>query len=363
MSGRKWTGRKPIIYNAPQAFVGSGPYVCRDFDKTQGTYFYEAFPDYYRGKPKADRLIYIRSSKPMVSLLTGQAGLANIEADMAQILLEKGLVVIKDERGWNRKLMINHRKPPFDDKRVRQAIAHAIDRRELIEKGHRGFGSPASYGLLSMDHDMYNPDTPTYSFDPNRARRLLQSVGFQQGRDGFYEKDASPLKVELLSSAISAGGESTADRDGEIIKKHLERAGIEVDLVHQEQTTTDSRINNWDFDLAVLGYGGISGDPKILNKLISSRYGAGSVNSARFDGNEQLNSLLEEQMLEMDEVKRREIVYKIQEIYADELPAISLYYPDSMAAYDPRKGIIWFYTRRGLAKGIPIPQNKISLLR
>ena len=73
--------------------------------------------------------------------------------------------------------------------------------------------------------------------------------------------------------------------------------------------------------------------------------------------------LCKDQMLEMDREKRKEIVFKIQEIYAEDLPAISLYYPDSMAAYNPDKGIIWFYTKGGISKGIPIPQNKMSLIK
>jgi len=171
------------------------------------------------------------------------------------------------------------------------------------------------------------------------------------------------LKVELLASNITIAGQSVADRDGEVIKKQLESIGIRVDLVNMEQATTDSRVRNWDFDLAVSGHGGLCGDPRILNEMISSKYGAGSVNSARYDSDPALNSLMEEQMREMDQEKRKAIVFKIQELYAEDLPAISLYYPDSMSAYNPEKGIEWHYTKGGISKGIPIPQNKMSLIK
>ena len=152
------------------------------------------------------------------------------------------------------------------------------------------------------------------------------------------------------------------DRDGEVIKQQLQKVGIQVDLVNLEQTAADSRVRNWDFDLAVSGHGGIAGDARILAEMISSKYSAGSVNSARFDADPELNRLLEAQMREMDPDKRKEIVFNIQKVYADLLPAISLYYPDSMAAYNPEKGITWFYTPGGIGKGIPIPQNRMSLL-
>jgi peptide/nickel transport system substrate-binding protein len=122
-------------------------------------------------------------------------------------------------------------------------------------------------------------------------------------------------------------------------------------------------VKSWNFDLAVSGHGGVSGDPRILNEMISSKYGAGSVNSARYDEDQELNALLEDQMVEMNEEKRKTIVYEIQEVYAQALPAISLYYPDSMSAYSPEKGIVWYYTKGGISKGVPIPQNKMSLIR
>jgi peptide/nickel transport system substrate-binding protein len=87
------------------------------------------------------------------------------------------------------------------------------------------------------------------------------------------------------------------------------------------------------------------------------------VNSARYDDDPALNALLEEQMVEMDPDKRKAIVYKIQEIYAEDLPALPLYYPDSMSAYSPDKGVVWYYTKGGISKGIPIPQNKMSLIK
>ena len=353
----------PKSFNDPKAFIGSGPYHFRDFNKAKGTYLYEVFADYYQGRPKADRLIYVRSGKPLVSLANGEVDLANIRPEMAEQLKRKGMTIIKDERGWNKKLMINHKKPPFNDKRFRHAIAYALNRREIIEKSHRGFAVPASYGLLSIDHEMYNPKTPSYAHDPEKAVHLIEALGYRKGTDGYFVKDGRPIQVELLSSNITVAGESVADRDGEIIKKQLESIGIHVDLVTLEQATTDSRVKKWDFDLAVSGHGGICGDARILNEMISSEYGAGSVNSARYDANPELNGLLRDQMLEMNREKRKAIVFRIQEIYAEDLPAVSLYYPDSTAAYNPGKGIAWFYTKGGISKGIPIPQNKMSLIK
>jgi peptide/nickel transport system substrate-binding protein len=353
----------PRTFDDPQAYIGSGPYRFKDFNKAQGTYLFEAFSDYYQGQPKAKRLIYVKATEPLMALTTGKADLANIKPEMAPLLKQKGMVIIKDQHGWLKKLMINHKVPPFNDQRFRQALAQAIDQQEIIDKAHRGLAAPASYGLLSDDHEMYNPQTRRYAPDTAKAREILESLGYQKGSDGFYAKNGQPLKVELLASNITVAGQSLSDRDGEVIKQQLERAGIKVDLINLEQAATDGRIKKWEFQLAISGHGGILGDPKILNEMISSEYGAGSVNSARFDAHQELNELLEAQMAEMNPEKRRELVFKIQAVYADELPAISLYYPETMSAYNPQKGVEWFYTPGGVSKGIPIPQNKMSLIK
>ena len=354
---------QPQAFDAPEAFIGSGPYRFKDFNKAQGTYLYEAFADHHLGRPKAERLIYVRSGKPLVSLATGEVDLANIQPEMAEPLRQKGMTIIQDERGWVKKLMINHKKPPFDDRRFRQALAYAINRQEIIERSQRGFGTPASYGLLSLDHEMYNPDTPVYAHDPEKARAMIAGLGYTKSADGILQREGRPLKVELLAAHITVGGQSVADRDGEVIKKQLEAVGLAVDLVNLEQATTDSKVKNWEFDLAVSGHGGISGDARILNEMISSQFGAGSVNSARYDANPELARLLDAQIPEMDAAQRKLLVQRIQVLHAEDLPAIPLYHPQSMAAYHPQKGIQWFFTKGGISKGVPIPQNKMALLR
>ncbi|WLE96225.1 MAG: ABC transporter substrate-binding protein [Candidatus Electrothrix communis] len=346
----------PKKYVQPDSFIGTGPYTFVDFHKVKGTYLFEAFADYYQGRPKIDRLIYIKADDPLLALLTGKADLAQIEPNMVKILEKKGMTILRNQRGWNKKLMINHTKEPFSNKEFRHALAHAINRQEIIDKAHQGHGTVASDGLLSPDHEFYNPKTPSYEYNPAKARKILTSLGYTHGKDGFFTKDGKPLRVRLLASTVT-----TTDRDGEIIRHQLEQVGIAVDLQMQEKTAADTQIKAWDFDLAVSGHGGLLGDAVILNRMISPD--TGSVNSARYAGSTKLLRLLKEQLHTTGKEKRRLILAEIQKIYAEELPALSLYYPESTAAYNPKKGISWYFTPGGIGTGIPICQNKAALLR
>lgn len=359
-----WEGvEDPKSFLDAKAFIGSGPYMYKDFDKTKGTYLYEAFEGYYGGTPKAKRLIYVKTDKPLSALLSGGVDMATIRPKMLpQVEKVPHLKVIEDERGWNKKLMINHRKAPFASVAFRQALAYGIDRERLIAQAHQGHPKLASLGLLSPDHAMANPALPEYGFNPRKALALLGTLGYAKNANGMLEKEGKPLHVSLLSSSITSGGQAGSDRDGEMIAAFLRDLGMEVELIGLEQTTLDAKVKAWEFDLAVSGHGGIAGDAKILNEMILPWGGAGSVNSARYDANSKLNALLEAQLLEMDEAKRTAMVQEIQLLHATDLPAIALYYPRALSVYDTRKGVAWFYTKGGIAKGIPLPQNKRALL-
>lgn len=351
----------PLSFAAPEAYIGSGPYRFADFDEVRGSYLFEAFTDYYQGSPRVQRLIYLRSANPLISLANGQADLAAIRPEMAEPLRHKGLTVIEERGGWVRKLMINHDKFPFSDRRFRQALAHAVDLEDLIAKSQRGFADPASPGLLAPGHPFYNPSTPVYVHDPARARALLAELGYRPDGAGVLRREGQALRLDLLASSIAVAGGSGGDRDGLILKQQLEAIGLQVDLRLLEQAAADQRLARGEFDLALSGHGGIGGDPKILNEMILPN-GDGAFNSARFDKNPELAMLLEKQLMEMDEEKCRPLVFRIQELLAEELPALPLYYPANLSAYRAEKGISWYFTKGGLGKGVPIPQNKQALL-
>jgi len=352
----------PIDYTELDAFIGSGPLKYVDFNKEHGTYRYEAFDEYYLGRPEVDQLIYVKTGDAQMALQRGEVDLASIKPEMAETLTKEGFVVIGGPHYWNKKLMINHNTEPLDNVTFRQALAYAIDQEEFVDKSLRGYGIPASYGLISSESKWASPNVPAYPYNPDKAKEMIESLGYKLN-NGMFIKDSEPLEFTVLVSMISVGGQSTPDRDGEILKNQLEKIGIGVDLISLETKIVDQKVINWEFDLAISGHGGIGGDPKILYEKITQVPGTKvSPNTARYDKCEELNGLIDDLLHEMDPVKRQEVVFEAQNVYARELPAISLYYPTSYYAYNPDAGVDWFYTIGGVSKGIPIPQNKLSLL-
>jgi peptide/nickel transport system substrate-binding protein len=342
----------PAQFQDDKALIGTGPYRLLDYDKAQGTYLYEAYDGYYLGAPKVKQLRFVKVSSEMsaAAMEKGDADAASVPPDVAEELKEKGFTVLKATRDGITKIMVNHRKEPFSDIRLRQAIYYAIDRPSLVDTALRGFGIIASPGLFAPDSEWCNPDVEEYAYDPSKAGELLGEMGY--ARDGQYcSKNGEPLEVEMLVTSVS-------ERAGELIKQYLEKAGFKVTLRSVDSKTLDSLVGEWDFDLALSGHGGMGGDPEILNRIIGEGY---TFNSARYTADPKLNDLLSEEVSEMDPAKRKELVDEVQSVYAQDLPALPLYYSDSYWASDDK--VDMYYTKRGIANGIPIAQNKLSFVR
>jgi peptide/nickel transport system substrate-binding protein len=87
----------PMTFDSPEAVIGSGPYKLLDYNKAQGSYLYEAFDEYYRGKPEVDRIIFVKTSTEMVNaaLTQGEVNAADIEPELAESLKADGFTIIR----------------------------------------------------------------------------------------------------------------------------------------------------------------------------------------------------------------------------------------------------------------------------
>lgn len=342
----------PAQFQDDKALTGTGPYKLLDYDKAQGTYLYEAYNDYYLGAPKVKELKFVKVSSEMSAsaLENGDVDAAGVPPEMADSLMGKGFEVLKGSHDGITKIMVNHKRKPFSDIGLRQALYYAIDRQALVDTALRGYGIIASPGLFALDSEWYNPDVGEYAYDPAKTVELMVALGYTKDSQ-YFSKDDEALEMEMLVTA-------TSERAGEMIKQQLEQAGFKVTLRSVDSKTLDSLVGEWNFDLALNSHGGMGGDPEILNRIIGEGY---TFNSARYIEDQRLNDLLSQAVSEMDPDKRRELINEIQVVYAQDLPSLPLYYADSYWAHDGK--VDMYYTKQGIANGIPIAQNKLAFVK
>jgi peptide/nickel transport system substrate-binding protein len=339
----------PEEFQTPEAAIGTGPYKLADYSKEHGTYLYKANDDYYLGKPAVSEIRFIKLAAEMApaALKDGSVDSAAIPAEAVEDMKTAGLTIISDPPSWNGKLTINHHEEPLSSPVFRQALAYAIDRRALVQVVFRGNAVPGSPGMVPPTSVWYNPDTPQYEYDPAKAQQLIEGLGYYL-ENGRFVKDGQVLKLNLITSADY--------KDlGRFIMQQLEQIGIDINFQTLEGKTVDARVAAWDFDLSIYGHGGLF-DPSFLQRMI---LGDG-FNSARYDADASLDRLLNAQLTEMDSARRKDMVFRIQELYAEDLPALTLYYPKSYWAHDGRLPL--YYTMDGIAIGVPIPLNRMSFV-
>ncbi|MEW6727352.1 MAG: ABC transporter substrate-binding protein [Bacillota bacterium] len=353
-----WSAVKdPETFQEPAALVGTGPFKYGDYNKAQGTYHYLANEDYYGGRVTVKELRFVKMDEGTApaALRRKEINAASVPPESIEALAQEGFTVIKSPYYWNAKLMINHKKEPFSSREFRQALAYIIDRQEIVDVAQRGQARAGNPGFIPPDSKWYAPDAEQYAPSPEKAAALLESLGYRKGADGFYAREGRPLTVELIAASALPG--ASLARDAEVIKQQLEKAGIRVDLRLLESKTVDDRVLKWQFDLAVSGHGGLGGDPVQLNRSVTGK----GFNSARFEADPELLKALKAQVRATDEAQRKALVQKAQILYAQDVPALTLYYPDWYWAHDG--SVPLFYTEGGVALGVPVPLNKMAFVK
>ena len=233
-------------------------------------------------------------------------------------------------------LGFNLKRPPFDDLRVRQAIAHAIDKDEIIKGVLYGLGV-ATTGPYKPGTRWYNTDVPKYAYDPAKARALLSEAGFKDANgDGILEKKGRPFTFTILTNQ----GNPLREKTAQIIQQRLKAIGIDTKIRIVEWTVfLKEFVDPGNFDAIILGWT-ITPDPDAFDVWHSSNIGPKKLNFISYR-NATVDDLLDKARHTFDEKARKDYYDRFQAILAQDQPYIFLYAPYALPAVSSRiKGIV-----------------------
>ncbi len=222
-------------------------------------------------------------------------------------------------------LGLNCEDPILKDVRVRRAIAYAIDRQLIMKTKLRDRGVLAT-GMLPTFHWAYTDKVDQYDYDPARAKKLLDDAGYPDPGNGqprftlVYKTSNNRFRVAIASVIVSM----------------LREVGIEVDLRVNEFATFFADVKKGNYQMFSMQIPEIS-EPDLYIHFFSSKriptrdnLDAGG-NRVRYR-NPELDSLIEAGRNELDRNKRREIYGDIQRVLARDVPVVSLWHEDNVAA-------------------------------
>ncbi|MET9120800.1 ABC transporter substrate-binding protein [Streptomyces sp. NPDC004528] len=211
--------------------VGSGPYRQTAHHPKSNTTF-EAFAGYNGPRPPAFKRmnwLTIVDAAPRVARISGADAGAQIADNIPYANIEQlrkdGLSVTGGAGMNNLFLMFNTRHKPFDDVRVRQALHYAVDTGKMVEVALRGHGRPSS-SFLNEGNPAYRPARTVYTYDPEKAKKLLKAAG------------VTGLRIEVLAVNVSWIVDCLPT-----LKASWDAIGVETTLAPQETTAVFTKMD------------------------------------------------------------------------------------------------------------------------
>ncbi|AXC51200.1 ABC transporter substrate-binding protein [Paracoccus suum] len=236
--------------------------------------------------------------------------------------LSKGLLEVAEL--FTRVIGFDTTKPPFDDKRVRQAVNYGIDKDLIIDKLVKGKAFPA-VGFFPTTSPAFDPNAKGYPYDPEKAKALLAEAGHADGID---------LPV------IANSNESWGSPIVEAIIPMLAKSNIRASVEPVENAVLEDRITGGDFTAFIWS---LASGPNPLNILrcFYSKTTQTACNYPKFS-NAEVDKLYEDAQNERDETKRNDLIRQAGNIIQEEAPFWFFNYNKAVMAYQP-----WVHGLRG----------------
>ena len=315
---------------------GTGPF--KFISMSQDEVIFDANADYYSGRPKLDRVVfrmYPDQKKAWVALMQGEVDAAtDLELEDYSVLKnDKRFRTFETPDSFCYSLIFNTRDPLLSQAGIRQAIAAAIDRNDLIDRTLDGAGIPIN-GPFLPGSSFLDPDPSLQYFDPAKAKKLLAGLGWNDSdNDWLLEKGGQELSIRILVDKGDTVKEAAANR----LQWQLLQAGIRVELEFLTiQQLFGERLIPGKFQ-AVFMQSNALGDP---DQLLSLFWHSSSIGRSNLSGyrNPEVDRLIDLGRATSDPGRRREIYRSIHRILATQAPAAFLFVKKRFSATSARIG-------------------------
>jgi peptide/nickel transport system substrate-binding protein len=309
--------------------IGAGPYKVVEF-RTDERIELEAFDGWHLGKPKIKHVTVRVIPDDTTRVLEMRRGTIDLETNaipfenVAEFEKSPKHQVIKKPGSVWQYLAFNLKDPVLSKLKVRQAIAHAIDRQKIVTDLLRGHGVPSDT-MLAQGHWARAENLPAYPFDPARAKQLLDEAGYRDP-DG----DGPKARFTL---AFKTSTDQEANLRAEMIQQMLRQVGIDMSIQRNEFGTFFEDIGKGNFQMYSLSRNGIQ-DPDFYNVIFHSANFPPEGQNRGYFRNARVDQLIEEGRATFDRAKRKELYGELQKIVQEELPYISLYHQINVAVMD-----------------------------
>ncbi|MGE5673757.1 MAG: ABC transporter substrate-binding protein [Mycobacterium leprae] len=314
--------------------VGTGRFKFAEW-KTNDHIALKANDTFWGGRPHIDQYVFRvfpDSNTAMAALEKGEIDQADIQVEQLDHFKNDVTSVAQYEYATTsyRHIAFDMKNPLFQDKNVRQALAYAIDKENLVKKLFNGHALAAwSHGTPTRWD--YNANVTKYGFDKAKAAQLLDAAGWKLGADGVRAKDGKRFSFDLYFVTSNKADAEAA----QVVQAAWKEVGVEANLKGTDQPTildlSDAGNPNRKQPPAYLLGWSLGSEPDSYSIWATD----GSFNDISYS-NKQVDDLEKQGRLELDQTKRKAIYSQIQQILADDQPYLWLWFPNAIIGINKR---------------------------
>lgn len=306
--------------------IGTGPFVFKT--RVAGDRIeFSANPNYHGGAPKLATLVqkFVPDQQTLFAQLqTGQVDIFDVIQGIPPQLAQRarslpGVKVPMTAQPFVEFIYFNCGKPQFSDKRVRQALLMAVDKKSWAEAVYYGLPAP-TLSYLPPSHWAYNSALKDPGHDPQKAAALLDAAGWTAGPDGVRAKDGVRLSFTMSTTA----GNKSREQAQQIVQQGWKKIGVDMAIKNMPASVVwgDYTVKS-QFDTLMVAWDPLLyPDPdytdRIHSKLIPAKGGSGS-NYVQYE-NPEIDMLCAKGLATIGNEARLPIYHRIQEILLDDVP-------------------------------------------
>ncbi|HYK74299.1 MAG TPA: ABC transporter substrate-binding protein [Pseudoneobacillus sp.] len=296
--------------------VGTGPFKFVEW-KANDTITIEKNPDYWqKGLPKLSKVIFRvipENAARLNALVNGEIdvmdGLNN--SDEAAVLANANLQVLERPSMNVSYIGLNNTKKPFDNKLVRQAINHAINKQAIIDAFYGG-KADAAVNPMPPSIEGYNDAVEPYEYNVDKAKELLAEAGYA---DGF--------EIDFYAPPIPRGYLPEGMKVAEVVQADLAKIGVKANIKTIDWSTYVQKAAAGEFTAFMMGWTGDNGDPDNFLYTLLDKDAIGSNNNAYYSSDELHEILIKAQTI-TDQAERNELYKQAQVIIHEDAPWVPL---------------------------------------
>jgi len=315
--------------------IGTGPFKLTDFKADQ---YVELVKNdtYFGGTPKIDKFIFkvTNTETELSELAKGDLDVVELSSTNEEDLktLKDAGIEIEEKPSANYQFMtMNSNREFFKDKKVRQAITYAINRKGMVDSllGEHGqvINTPISLAGWAYPESGLN----SYDYSVDKAKELLKEAGWSEN-NGVLEKDGKKFEVDLMVPT----GNKVREQSAPIIQQNLKDVGITVNISTMDVASAMAKTKGQgDYDMGLLGFT-LEVDPGDADRYWASS----TANNSQFNFSNFINSqsdeLIDKAASTIDRNARKEIYAKWGQLLNEEAPDVFLYSQNALRAHNPK---------------------------